>query len=271
MFGKRAARRLQSSEEFRTGLASPDEQSPENEAIRNLLKEAGSEHAWYYFTEQLRVDLNGDGREDVVVQRVTGALDTRTDLFIFLRNADGKLPERPTQILHCSGFPMAIGPERKVSVVCDLDGDGMCELLVAAPKAVIASSSGIVEMIMSKGVNIAVNIRALHRGVYSKSPDASVDIIGALAPDLGAPELYILDGDFNGDGRKDLLIRRTLREWNVYFSSKLGTWFREKPALRLESPVDGSPEIQDLNGDGFSDLAVKAWEEPRIAIFLSRQ
>src|SRR5262249_14538094 len=128
-FGTSPARRLQISEEMRTEQSNTSEEQPENEAIKRLLEESGSDHDWYHWTEQQRVDINRDGREDVVVQRVSGALDTKTDIFIFLRNTNGRLPERPTQVLHCSGFPIAIGPERKVSVVCDLDGDGMCELL----------------------------------------------------------------------------------------------------------------------------------------------
>jgi len=269
MLGTSPAHRLSISEQFRSGPDN-DEEKPENESIRKLLDEQGSKQGWYDYTWQRRVDINHDGREDVVVERVSGALDPKTDIFLFIRGADGTLPERATEVLHCSGFPLAIGPERTVSAVCDLDGDGTCELVLATPKMVYTSSSGLVEILLSRGVDLAINVRALHRGSYSKSPDASIDVTGAIAPDRGSPEMFIIDGDFNGDGRKDLLIRRTVHEWNVYFSSKLGTWFREKPALRLESPLDGYPEVQDLNGDGFSDLVIQKWGDSRVVIFLSR-
>src|SRR5215472_6126962 len=138
MLGTSQAHHLYVSEQFRSGPI-VDEQKPENEAIKKLLGERVSEHAWYDYTWQQRVDINHDGREDLVVQRVSGALDPKTDIFLFIRGPDGKLPERATEVLHCSGFPLAIGPERTVSAVCDLDGDGTCELMLASPKMVYTS------------------------------------------------------------------------------------------------------------------------------------
>ena len=52
--------------------------------------------------------VDGDGREDLILWQVSGKLDVKTDLYLFLRGADQKLPERPTQILHCRGFPIPV-------------------------------------------------------------------------------------------------------------------------------------------------------------------
>ena len=56
--------------------------------------------------------------------QVNDKLDFKTDIYIFLRGADQKLPERPTQILHCGGFPIPIGSTYEASPVMDLNGDG---------------------------------------------------------------------------------------------------------------------------------------------------
>jgi hypothetical protein len=262
------AHSLNVTEQFRSGPPAKDEDKPENEAIRKIVEERPER---LLATEIERADLNHDGREDLVVMRVSGAFDFKTDLFIFFRGPDHKLPERPGEILHCSGFPVGVGERRRWSCVCDLDGDGTCELVLAAARTVIASSSGVVEMVLTKGVDFAINIRSLHHGTYSKSPDTWVDVTSAIAPDLDARELFVLDGDFNGDHRKDLVVRRNTEEWDVYFSTAGGTWFLEKPRLKFESPMDGYLDIEDMNGDGLSDLAIESWEKPAIALFLSRR
>ena len=58
-----------------------------------------------------RVDVDGDGREDLVLWQVSGKLDIKTDIYIFLRGADQKWPERPTQVLHCRGLPIPTGSD----------------------------------------------------------------------------------------------------------------------------------------------------------------
>ena len=47
-------------------------------------------------------------------------------------------------------------------------------------------------------------------------------------------------------------------------------WFARKPAASFEVPLEGNFVIQDLNGDGLSDLVVQAWDEPTLFIFLSQ-
>jgi hypothetical protein len=189
---------------------------------------------------------------------------------VFLRGADDRLPERPTQVLHCSGFPIQTGTNQQLSAFCDLDGDGTMELLLVSVRSVFTSSSGLLEMALSRGVDMVLNIRAFHRNGYALNPDATVEMKAMVAP-TGGENLFVVDGDFNGDGRLDLLVRRSATEWDVYLSSTRGGWFRERSELKFEIPFEGRFAIEDLNGDGVSDLAVESWEDARLCVFLSRK
>ena len=80
---------------------------PASEMVRKIVEDMeGNEAATQ--PETNRVDLNADGREDLVLWQVSGTLDCKNDIYLFLRGADQSLPERPTQILHCHGFPVPI-------------------------------------------------------------------------------------------------------------------------------------------------------------------
>jgi hypothetical protein len=110
-----------------------------------------------------RVDADGDGRADLILWQVSGKLDLKTDVYVFLRGADQQLPERPTQILHGRGFPIPIGSKKVTSLANDL----------------------------------------------------------------------------NGDGRPDLLVRRSETRWNILFSTTDGHWFAPQPALTFDAPARG--------------------------------
>ena len=131
-----------------------------------------------------RVDVDGDGREDLVLWQASGKLDFKTDIYIFLRGADQKLPEQPTQVLHCRGFPIPIGSTKKRSPVHDLNGDGVCELVLLEMKTRIISESGLVETVVSHGLDWALTIRSFHHGAFSRSPDASVPVTGILLSEI---------------------------------------------------------------------------------------
>jgi len=241
---------------------------PENEVIRKIIADmkknaaAGPPHLD-------RVDVDGDGREYLVLWQAGGKLDFKTDVYIFLRGADQKLPEQPTQVLHCRGFPIPIGFTRKQSPVYDLDGDGVCELVLLEMKTRIISESGLVETVVSHGLDWALAIRSFHHGAFSRSPDASVPVTGILPSEILAGWPFLVQGDFNGDGRLDLLVRRSDTQWNIFCSTMDGHWFASQPAMSFDVPTRGYIEIQDLNGDGLSDIIWHEWDKPNLSIFMS--
>jgi hypothetical protein len=245
------------------------EKKAENDAIKRIVEDMDKQAFWHEQGMD-RADVNGDGRRDVVLWQISGDMEPKTDVFLFLRGPDGRLPELPTQVLHCRGLPLPVGPEHRISPVCDLKGDSTCELVLAALKTSITSSSSLVEMLFSRGLDWTFTIRPFKRGAFSGSSEASVGMSTMLPDETGAQEFFLIDGDFNADGRRDLLVRRSTTQWDVFLSSTNGTWFAPQAAWTFEVPVEGRIETGDLNGDGISDLFVQADNEPRLFVFLSR-
>jgi hypothetical protein len=255
-------------------LANRDEAvkpAPEDNTIGKLfstLRKAEPGH----WPEMMIVDLDGDGREDVVVWQVLGDFEARTDLYIFLRNADGKIPNRPTQILHCRGMPIPVehGGTRSSPIV-DLKGDGAHELVLLELKASIMSADGAIEAMLSRGMNWELAIRTFQNGAFSHNPDASIAVTGMMT---GGPweqwPSFFISGDFNGDGRPDFVVRRSAKEWDIFFSTKDGSWFERQPSLKFDAPVEGRLGLLDLNGDGRTDIISQASDDPRIFLFLSQ-
>jgi hypothetical protein len=172
---------------WRSFRANPDaagDQQPENGTIRKLIQEMKKADPRRQ-PGVSRVDLDGDGREDFVLWQVLGDLEFRTDIYIFLRGADGKLPEQPTQILHCRGMviPTQDGSAERWSPICDLKGDGAHELVLLQLKISFASASSLVETAISRGVSWALTIRTFHHGAFSRIPDAALDVTGVLSGD----------------------------------------------------------------------------------------
>ena len=265
--GSSPARTLGIRDAFRTNAEAPAllELKPENEAIKRLLHEM--EDRWHGVE---RVDIDGDGREDVVVWQVVGDLVPRTDLFVFLRRE--QFPASPTQVLHCRGFPV-VGPSFRISPLCRLTPAAPYELVLLTLKTAIGTSSGLVDMAITRGIDWALVIRTFRHGAYARNPDAAIPLTSAMPDgDKGAPFLLAIDGDFNSDRRRDILVRRSASQWDIILSSADGGWFKPTPAASLEIPPESDFEIMDLNHDGLDDLiALNHLAEPaRLSIFLSQ-
>jgi hypothetical protein len=269
--GRRKAQSLRVRQSFRTKPDRQPDTLTEHAAVRKILDDMiklGAIHP----RGTNRADVNGDGRSDLLLWQVNGTLDFKTDLYLFLRGADQRLPERPTQILHCRGIAMPTGSTDEASLVSDLDGDGVCELILLELHTTVASPSGLLEMALSHGVDWSVTIRKFNGSGFSEKPAGST-LITAILPldDLQDWPLFI-HGDFNGDGRPDLLVRRSDTQWNIFPSTtnrSSGTWFAREPVLSFEAPPHGYPELNDLNGDHLADII---WHEPdnsRLSIFFS--
>jgi hypothetical protein len=273
--GPNSARTLQIHEPVMARRAKPDTNEFENASIKKLVGDLNKSSA-RHLQETTRLDLNGDKRRDLVIWDFFPGLEPRTDIYIFLRGEDGKLPERPTQLLHCRGMPVPTGSTQQPSPFVDLNGDGTYELVLVDLATTLTSASSIVDMVLSGGLECSLNVRVFSRGGFSTGPTATVSIrtimpVTTLAPvDEMMEWPFFIHGDFNGDGRPDVVVRRSSTQWSILFSTKDDRWFAPVPAMTFETPVQGSLEIRDLNGDGLADIVLRPDNDPRIFIFLNQ-
>jgi len=258
-------------ESMETGL-----EKYENPRIKNLiehLKKATDR----YVPKQLELDLNRDGQKDLIVWQLFPGMETKIELYVFLRGADGKLPEQPSQTLRCRGFPMPVRrTEGDPSPVADLKGDGNYQIVLLEIKTALTSVSGVIDTVLSGGLDLALTVRPFRDGVFAANPVAAIPVkaifpVTSFTPTPAAEEWpFFISGDFNGDGMLDLVVRRPQTQWDIYLSTNDRRWFAPQPAFTLEPPFEGHYEIKDLDGDGRSDLILRAKEGNRMAIFFTR-
>lgn len=170
--------------------------------------------------------------------------------------------------------------------VVDFDGDGDMDL--------VTENTGLLEGGVRESANRLVSSSRVHHeirihfqnseGHFSTTPD----VTGKFTVQLDAPpitgsrffwryqsgELFDITGDFNADGKKDLLIHQRPDAMCLYLSEETG--FSEKPAATLHSSPDRQFAVYDVDGDECSDIILK-WNQADSrqpssgAVFLTRK
>jgi hypothetical protein len=255
------------------GETDADEKKPEkeNEYIEKTIAKIKEESRSWRDHNIEKKDINADGREDVVLWYSAGELDLKTTVIIFIRKENGDLPEKPNQVLRYSGIPINILSSRKsVSLFYDIDNDGTLEIVLIDLKRKPISASSFVDMAVDRGLDWVLSIRRFNKSEgYPQKADFQLDITTSIPIDVWIVDLVTFDGDFNKDGRKDLIVRRTDTQCDIYLSSSKNKFYDPQPKLQLQIPSEGRLFTEDLNGDGISDICVIDYEKGRITVFLS--
>lgn len=245
--------------------------TPDEDALRPWRDRLEQEDPWGGVRSEVQ-DINRDGRQDVVLWAITGGVDAITKAAMFLRTERGTLPEKPTQILRLRGVPVSRGRGRW-SLLHDVDGDGRWELVLLLLKAERMSFTTIFEAYVTQGLDVVMEIRCLEDGDrYSHQPTAGVEFT-VMLPAFGMREdapLAFFDGDFNGDTCRDVIVRRSPTHILIFLSAPAERSFRRRPAIAVDIPFAGETIMDDLNGDGRSDITIIDQENGRIAFMLSQ-
>jgi len=197
-------------------------------------------------------DLNNDGFADAIVTKQTakGLSNFRGVINIFWGKPNG-YAQTPDQVIISEGTASA------QAVVRDVNGDGRKDMILPSVKI---SITAIIRWLITRNIPVNFNIFLLgadgkfpDRPSYTKEVKFKIDFSGES--DTQAMDL---DGDFNGDKRKDFVFATDEDELSVYLGIADGgdRLFSKKPVAEITADAFGELFSDDLNGDGYSDMVI---------------
>jgi hypothetical protein len=215
---------------------------------------------------QAFLDLNGDGRLDLL--RVESNLDIvrpRTAVSLFFSPAAREYTfDKPTR-RYLTHDPIGL------VLYGDWNRDGLADLAFSQFQYSFGSTDDLIDMVLGRQVTVTLHFIWGRPGEPATKPDQSltVDIRNrCFSHDLFPP--VSMEGDFNGDGAADLLLRSQLDRASVYLSQNKGARLADRPAASFTFPEDSGLVIADIDGDGKSDVVATPAEKAEMSVYLSR-
>ena len=203
------------------------------------------------FVAPLVEDLDGDGRADLILSKMAGRLTDRRIVTSVHLNRTGSLLSRPDVRLEHEGFAATLFAK-------DLNRDGKRDLVIPLVRLGVRN---IIRNLLSNRAEVSL-LAHLYResGVYNSAPDWTrnftyqIDMSDGIALQGVWPRI---DGDFDGDGRADLLVAGD-GEILVYLAVP-GTLFAPTPAARVAVKTSPHLVLADLTANRHTDIVL--WHE----------
>jgi hypothetical protein len=193
-------------------------------------------------------DLNGDGRDDLVV---ANAAD---QVFVYYQDAAGGFPAVPDVQADVGGNPSEIA-------LADLNGDGLPDI------AVTDQFSGDVSVLLNEGGSFA----PAQRFRAGSGPYGLADVNGAVVVSSHEGTSGVVAGPFGGVGRPtDLVVTDSGTNRLVLVQGTgRGSFLNPAPAQTFTTGLRPTLiRAGDFNGDGLPDLAVLNQGDATVSIFL---
>jgi hypothetical protein len=174
----------------------------------------------------LGVDLNHDGNIDVIASGVTDPNTNQTGIGVFLSNGDGTFKPGSYYDINIANY--------QAFIVDDLNGDGIPDILVPN-----TSGGGNPQLtaLLGKG-----------DGTFTVGPSSASAVANSYTPSHP-----IQTGDFNGDGKVDVLTADGM----LYLGNGDGSFGPGTQALPSRfAYFTAAFAVGDFNGDGKLDVAV---------------
>ena len=203
-------------------------------------------------------DLNGDGFLDVV-----GSEAGKGQTAVFLGNARG-FPKEPNTLINVDGWVFS-------HAVVDLSGKGRCDLIVTRVEKL--GVWGALRVLSTHSLDMQVLVYPCSdKGTIPDEPAfektltypfllaVTAESVNTQSLRWESPSLVSFEGDLNGDGLKDLLLKPRVDRLEAHFGDPKEV-FHSDPDLTLpisdtSNYASTEPLLSDLNGDGRTDIVL---------------
>jgi hypothetical protein len=237
------------------------------------------EDEWNWRTWICLQDINKDGWVDVIKNKwleepwfLPGTYSGKVVVQILISDENGNIADKPTFTFRKNDWISSIP-------IVDVDGDGFIDLVLGY--SLFDGREGVRKTITAKQFDHSLRIHFHHNEGFREKPDFQKDVIIQLEH-YGLhfnwsrrdylETLISIEGDFNGDGRKDLLVKDEEDKASVYFFISREQGFSNKPDIQFNNIGQVEQFItKDLNNDDISDLVVLSRKKDSFKVFLSKR
>jgi hypothetical protein len=193
-------------------------------------------------------DLDGDGRADLILTKMTGRITDRRLVTSVYLNRLGTLAVQPDMRLEHDGFATTL-------LAKDLNGDGKRDLAFPLVKIGVRN---LIRNLLTNRVDVSL-LAHLYReqGLYDSAPDWTrhfsyqIDMSDGVVLQGVWPNV---EGDFDGDGKADLLVAGN--DEVVVYRAAPGTLFARDPAARLAVKTSSRVIVRRLTDNRGADIVI---------------
>ena len=224
-------------------------------------------------------DINKDGKADVIKNTwlqepwfIPGTYSGKVAVQIFMSDAEGKIPEE-------AAFTFRKNDWNSSMPIVDVDGEGFMDLVLGY--SLFDTREGARKSLTAKKLDHNLRVHFYHSKGFSQKPDCQKDItihLRHFGLNLTWSRRHYLetqinvDGDFDGDGENDLLVKDQKDKASVYLFISRKKGFSKKANIHFNDIKRvGQFIADDLNEDGISDLIVIGSPTDSFKVFLSKK